>query len=283
MSADLHIRPLAADDLTAATAVSAAAFDLDLTDEAVADRWRTRVSHPLRSDPDGGFVAERDGAVVGVAQVLLRERLWCLALLTVDPLAQSAGAGRALMTRALAYGADRDAGLVVSSSDSRALRLYGRAGFALRPAFDALGPVERGALPRADPAVRAAGAADLEALAAISRDVRGGPHTPELTFALESGAQLLRLEDRGFAVVTPGHGVWLLAARDDAAATALLWAALAVVGNVDGPVVRWITGDQDWAIDVALQAGLRPTPFGALCVRGAPGPLRPFLPSGAFA
>jgi ribosomal protein S18 acetylase RimI-like enzyme len=213
----------------------------------------------------------------------VRERLWCLALLTVDPGAQSAGAGRALLEHALAYGAGGEAGLIVGSSDPRALRLYGRAGFALHPTFDALGPLHRRALPAADRAVREATGTDVEALAAISREVRGGPHTAELEFAFAAGAHVLRHGDRGFAVALPGHGVWLLVARDDAAASALLWAALELVGDVDGPVVRWITAEQTWAVDVALRAGLRPAPFGALCVRGRPGPLRPFLPSGPFA
>jgi len=278
----LTIRQLRPEDLPAAMAVSAAAFELDLSDAETAQRWRERVAHPLRTDPHGGFVAERDGAVVGVAQALRRDGLWVLALLTIDPGGQSAGAGRALLGSSLSYADGPAEGLIVSSSDPRALRLYGRAGFVLHPALDVLGPVDRGALPTPDPQIREAGPADFEALAEISRDVRGGSHTPELEFALRAGARLVRLADRGFAATLPGHAVWLLVARDDEAATALLWSGLAAVGDVDGPVVRWITGEQEWAIDVALRAGLRPSPFGALCARGA-GPLGPFLPSGAFA
>jgi ribosomal protein S18 acetylase RimI-like enzyme len=277
------IRPLGFDDLPAAIAISAAAFELDLGDAEAAERWHARLSHPLRTDPDGGFVAERDGTVVGVAQAILRDGLWVLALLTIDPGDQSAGAGRALLDRALAYGAPARAGMVVSSSDPRALRLYGRAGFALRPAFHALGRVDRTTLPPPDPRVRDAGPADLEALEAISREVRGGPHTPELEFALNGGMSLMRLGDRGFAVADPAHGVWLLAARDEEAATALLWSALAAIEDIEDAVVRWMTGEQDWAIDVVLRAGLRPGPFGGLCARGEHGSLRPFLPSGAFA
>jgi hypothetical protein len=89
--------------------------------------------------------------------------------------------------------------------------------------------------------------------------------------------------DRGFALAHPAHGVWLLVARDDDAGSSLLWSALALAGDSERSVIRWITGAQDWAIAVAVQAGLRLAATGALCVRGNPGPLRPFVPSGPFA
>jgi hypothetical protein len=68
---------------------------------------------------------------------------------------------------------------------------------------------------------------------------------------------MLRHGDRGFAVIMPGLLVWLLAARDPEGAQTLLWNALELVGDVgEGqPTVCWITGGQDWAIDVLLRAG----------------------------
>jgi hypothetical protein len=115
--------------------------------------------------------------------------------------------------------------------------------------------------------------------------VRGAPHTAELAFALERGARLLRHGDRGFVVIQPAWAVWLLAARDPEAAQALLWSGLELVGEVEEgrPVARWITAGQDWAIEVLLKAGFALAPYGALCVRGRPGPLHPFLPSPPFA
>ncbi len=279
----VQIRRLEAADLDAAARTSASAFALDVSEPSTADRWRARVAHPVSTDPDGAFVADRDGRVIGVAQAIRRERLWCLSLLAVAPDAQTSGAGRALLDRALAYGAGADAGLIPSSSDPRALRLYAFAGFSVLPTFEAVGAIDRSALPRADPKVREAGLADLEALAAIARDIRGAPHTLELEFALRSGARLMRLGDRGYAVATPGRGVWLLVAYDEAAAAALLWSALALDDDAERPSVRWITAEQQWAVEVVLRAGLRLVPSGALCVRGLPGPLRPFLPSGPFA
>jgi predicted N-acetyltransferase YhbS len=275
---------MVAADLDAVATISATAFDHDISDEAAASRWHERIAYPLEVDPDGAFVAERDGRVIGAGQAMRRERLWLLSLLTVDPTVQSAGAGRALMDRTLAYGDATDAGLIVSSNDPRAMRLYARAGFAMLPALRSDGSPDRSKFPAADRRVRAGNADDLERLDAIPREIRGAPHTPEVAFLLarDGEARLLLIEGRGFAVVLPGWAVWLLVAREEDSARALLWAAIEAVGDSDQSYVNWITGDQQWAVDVVVRAGLRLTTYGALCVRGHPGPLRPFLPSGPF-
>ena len=276
------IRALAASDLPAVAAVGAAAFGFETSTSADEERWAGRIAHPFITDPLGGIVAERDGRVVGAAQVLIRERLWVLSLLVVEPGGQNAGAGRELVAAALRHGArETDAGLIVSSNDPRALRLYARFGFRLSPAFEAQGTIDRHALPREAAAVRTGG--DLEALAAVSREIRGAPHTTEIEYAVGRGAVLMHLGDRGFAVAMTGHAVWLLAARDEEAARALLWAALEHAGDSERPLIRWITGDQGWAIDVAVRAGLALRAYGAVCVRGEPGPLAPFIPSAPFA
>ena len=268
-------------DVEPAVEVTAAAFGRDLADVAVGRRWRERIAHPWRTDPDGAFVAESDGRVIGVAEAIVRERLWCLSMLAVEPGIQSGGAGRALLERALAYGRTTEAGLLVSSNDPRALRLYGESGFALHPTFEAEGIVDRRRLPRQDGAVCDDDGTDLEALARLTRAIRGAPYAGELRYALDQGGRLLRAADRGFAVVNAEGPLWVLVARDEEAASALLWSALALA---DGPTrVRWITGAQQWAIDVVTRARLRMVAYGALCVRGTPGVLTPFLPSGPFA
>jgi len=281
--ARLHLRALHASDLEVAAPVAAAAFGLDIREPAAAERWLARVAYALETDPDGAYLAELGGEIVGVAQAIERERLWCLSLLAVTPSAQSSGAGRALMERALTYATETtDIGIITSSSDPRALRLYALSGFALWPTFEVAGTLDRSALPQPRGEVHSASRDDLESLAPISREIRGAPHTLELEYALRMGMRVLRIGDRGFAVVSPGHGVWLLVARDDGAAEQLLWAALTIVAT-EHPTVRWITAEQQWAIEIVVRAGLRLVPFGALCVRGAPGPMRAFLPSGPFA
>ncbi len=270
--------------MLAAACVSAAAFNIDLSLPAARDRWLGRVAHALATDPDGCFVAEYGGQVIGVAEAIVREGLWVLSLLAVDPGGQSTGAGRLLMDRALAYAPDRAGGLIVSSNDPRALRLYARGGFALRPTFQARGRLDRRRIPRFRVPISQAGKGDLEALAAVTREVRGAAYTPELAYALDRGSRLLRAGDRGFAIAHPGQGVWLLIARDDEAASALLWSALDYAARDREDVrVRWIDGEQQWAVDVVLAAGLQLEAYGALCVQGRTGSLRPFIPSAPFA
>jgi ribosomal protein S18 acetylase RimI-like enzyme len=279
----LQIRRLEPDDLDAAAELTAAAFGIDVDEQDARQRWLERLAHPVATDPDGAFVAERDGRIIGLSQALCRERLWCLSMLAVDPAVQSAGAGRALLESALGYDNGTDAGVIVSSNDARAMRLYGGAGFALLPTLRTEGALDRTTLPSADARVREAGVEHLEALASISREIRGAPHTAELKYALGRGGRLLRYADRGFVVVLPNWAVWLLVARDQQAAGALLWAAIEAVGDTERPLLSWLTADQQWAIEVAVRAGLRPIAHGALCVRGDPGPLAPFIPSAPFA
>jgi GNAT superfamily N-acetyltransferase len=271
-----------ADDVRGAAATALTAFGVTAPDPRVVDVWQNRVGHCLRTDPDGAVVAEEDGRLVGVAEAIRRDGVWILSLLAVDPAIQSGGVGRALLDAALDYGGPGDAGMIISSSDSRAIGLYGLAGFALQPALEARGSIDLAAMPSGLPDV-SDGADALDELGEISRAVRGATHALELPHALYRGARILRLGDRGFAVAHRGHGVWLLAARDERAAVALLWHALAEVGESDRAPVRWITAQQQWAIAVALRAGLRLTPCGPVCVRGLRAPLQPYLPSPTFA
>ena len=89
------------------------------------------------------------------------------------------------------------------------------------------------------------------------------------------------MSERGYAVVGDSGGLRLLAAYDEAgdarSAQRVARAGDCAVG------VNWITGRQQWAIDVCLEArmDLR-TDIGALCLGGDVGPFRPYLPSGAY-
>jgi GNAT superfamily N-acetyltransferase len=267
--------------------VASAAFaELEAAEDVPASRpehARVRIEHLLGSDPGGCWVGESDGRVVGAAIALLREGLWGLSLLVVAPGHQSAGAGRALLHRATAYGRDAHARVVLSSSDPRAVTAYLGLGLALHPAAAAQGRPHE--LPLSG-AVRPGGAGDAELVAAVDRAVRGAAHGSDIDAhgsdidaLLRTGSRMLVVEERGYAIVGEG-AVRLLAARDEEAAKELLRAALA---GAEEMRVDWLTSDQQWAFQVCREAGLSiRLGWGALLTDGELGPMAPYLPSGAY-
>ncbi|HMJ37174.1 MAG TPA: GNAT family N-acetyltransferase [Baekduia sp.] len=244
-------------------------------------RQQARVSHLLATDPEGSWVAEVDGEIVGVALALVRDDIWGLSLFGVRPGLQGQGIGRLLLAAALGYAAGRRGALILSSTDPRAMRSYARAGFAVKPALAAAGAINRARLP-AGLRTRAGDVeADRELLDAVSRHVRTAAHGRDLGAFVAAGDRLLVLDGRGFAVSRRGSPI-LLAAFDDEAATDLLWSCLAD-GAPGAPVhLDYVTQGNDWAVAVALEAGLSLSPDGPVFVRGETGPFAPYLPSGAY-
>ena len=284
------VRPLRADETQAAADSAFETFaDLDRrtgqqppepTDDLRA-RGAYRVAHLQRTDPDGAWAAELDGRLVGVALALRRGPLWFLSLLTVDPQVQGAGTGRRLLEAALGTAEGAAAGWLVSSEDPRALRRYARAGFDLLPGYDARGVVDRRSLP-AGTGVRDAAPADRELVEEVTAAQRGVGHGPDLDALVENGTRLLVLDGpagRGYAGVSP-RGIRPVAGTTTAAAQAVLWAALAETeGQAELAV---LTADQQWAVQVAVAAGLALRPGSSSGLRGRPGPLTHYLPSGAY-
>jgi GNAT superfamily N-acetyltransferase len=234
----------------------------------------------LETDPGGAWVAERDGALAGVAIALLREGLWGLSLLVVDPAAQGDGLGRELLARAWAYGAGARGHVILSSSDPRAIRAYARLGLELHPAIAAKG-APRGIAPADD--VRPGGPGDLALTEAVDREVRGAAHGGDVLAMLAGGHELLVAPERGYAMLRGGE-LRLLAARDDATARDLLRAALARIADRGAQAdVQFITARQQWAIDVCVEARLELEPdCGCVFTGGDVGPFAPYLPSGAY-
>jgi GNAT superfamily N-acetyltransferase len=239
---------------------------------------RVRVRRLLAADPGGGWVAERDGRVVGCSLALMREGVWGLSLLVVSPGAQSSGVGRELLARAWEYGRGARGWIILASRDSRALRSYARLGLHLHPALAARGRPRRVSSP---PDGRPGTLDDLPLTAEVDRAVRGAAHGDDLVALLESGGDLLVLPDRGYAVVRDG-AIRLLAARDEDGAATLLRACLAAAGAREASV-EWITSAQGWAIAPCLEAGLElRMDVGAVFLAGDVGPFAPYLPSGAY-
>lgn len=237
-----------------------------------------RIRHLIATDPGGAFVAEDGGTLLGAALALQREGLWGLSLLVVDPAAQSAGLGSRLLRFALDYGTDVRGAIILASEDSRALRAYARAGFALHPSLEAAGvprPVE------APPSVRPGSEDDLGLAGEVDRAVRGAAHGPDLLAMLANDNRMLVVEDRGYAMAVGGD-LRLLAATDEQAAADLLRAHLAGTPAGERASVEWVTPRQGWALPVLLEAGLDLHVGGAIFLRGEVGSFSASLPNGAY-
>jgi hypothetical protein len=183
----------------------------------------------------------------------------------------------------LDYYGDCRGGIIIASNDPRALRLYGSSGFALEPTFKASGVVDTDLMPELSQEIVAVDPSRLELLAPISRAVRGAAHTHDLAVALVRDASVFLLPDRGFVVTMPGRGIWALAALDEPAARELLWFGLAHLRDEPAVEVGWISGRQQWAIEIMLAARLSLSAYGAIATRGSLGPLHPYIPSPPFA
>ena len=288
------VRPMQTDDVPAAEVVAWDAlegagrrygFDMGERDEARAAFSQARVHHLRSTDPDGALVADLDGEVVGLALAITRGSLWFLSLLTVREDLQGAGIGRRLLDGALAHGAGCRSGMICASPDPKALRRYGRAGFTLHAGFEALGDPQRGRIPNGLGVRDGDWDRDRDLVEELITLRRGEPYGPDLDWCQKHGMRILvrdgsGTDDRAVVLLSSDHVGTLAGASEDAAAR-VLWAAL---GEAEGRVrVGYLHSLQQWAIAVALEAGLPLTISDALATRGdLLVPPAPYLPSGIF-
>lgn len=272
-----------AEDVPAANRVArdALAFGRPTESDTALRRAERRVAHLQQTDPGGAWVAEADGALVGVALALVREGIWGLSLFAVAEAHRDRGIGRALLEASFGHGADARGHLILSTESPAAMRRYARLGLDLRPCVAAAGTVDRARLPAPDGVVDA-GTAGIPVADAIGRAVRGAGHGVDLAVALEDpGAKLLLADDRAFAWVRDER-IMLVAGLEDAAATRVLGAALAATPPGATVSVDFLSAGQDWAVRACLDAGLALSPDGPMFTAGDLGPLRPYVPSGAY-
>lgn len=287
----ITVRPMNADDIAAADELSwratrgswPAELRPDPAEEPLrAARGKARIAHLLETDPGGAFVAATgDGKVTGVALAIVRERLWALSLLAVDPDHQARGIGIRLLDAAAGHSAGCAARLLLSSSDPRALRAYHRLGLAIRPLIEGVGELNRARIPARLQTRAGDPGADAELIDHCSRHVRGASHLPDIQAAMRTGCELLVVADRGFALARDGVS-YLVCALDEEAASDLTWSALALAGPGEHVAVTNIGPGNDWALRVVFDAGLTPRLDGALFSDGLDAPLAPYLPSGAY-
>jgi GNAT superfamily N-acetyltransferase len=249
--------------------------------EAVARVGRRRIAHLQRTDPEGCFVAQDDdGAIVGLSISLIREGVWGYSLFAVAEHIHGRGLGRALFDAAWDYGRRADGHVILSSAHPAAMRLYGQTGLPLLPCIAAAGIADLSRGPDLA-AVRDGGHDDLGLVDTIGRELRGAGHGVDLPVLLEVGTKLVVVEDRAFAFYR-GPRVILAGGRDDESAALALWGAFARTGRGATLTVDFLTAGQDWAVRACLTAGLALSPDGPMFAGGDLGPLRPYLPSGAY-
>jgi len=244
------------------------------------EAWRLRTRHLLRTDPEGSWVAEDAGGMLGFVTSFTRELMWVLASYAVRPALQGRGIGRPLLEAALHHGRGCLRAMLSSSEDPRATRRYLLAGFEMHPQMFLSGTVDRAALPVVEK-VREGTLADVELMDSIDRRTRGAAHGPD--HELLVGISRLLVSDSttgsGYAYVTASGRLELLAASNRRTAARLLWAVLA--DSQGETTVPHLTAANQWAIEVGTAARLELHQSGYLALRGMKPPA-PYVHHGAL-
>ena len=289
---DVAVRPMTGDDVQDAAEVGRVALDELAAQPRPADAERLawvqgRAAHVLRHDPDGSWVAEHDGTVVGVALATVRGDLWFLSLLAVRRDLQGTGVGRRLLDAALTTSVGCTRAALLASGHPGALRRYLSAGFALEPALEA-----RGRLRAAGSTAVGVRETDVDRsrdlLEAVDAQVRGVTRGPDWELLRATpGRRVLVVDEedarQGYALLRD-ESVDVVAAAEVDVARRLLTSALATLASRDGDVerVHSLTARQGWAHEVAVDAGLTLRPGSTVCTRGAAtSAATPYLAHGA--
>jgi predicted N-acetyltransferase YhbS len=147
------------------------------------------VGQMLANDGCVGLVAERDGEVLGSAFIDERSPIAGIGPVSVDPGAQDAGVGRALMEAALERQRDRQAAgvrLVQTAYHYRSLALYLKLGFDVRETLSVVaGTPPAQSFPGLS--VRPAAAHDVSVCGELCTRVHGHDRSGELRDAIDAG------------------------------------------------------------------------------------------------
>jgi ribosomal protein S18 acetylase RimI-like enzyme len=261
---------------------------LPVTANSIQDERRRldRTRHFLGTDPDGSWVAEDGGTVVGMSQSFVREDYWMLSQLGTVPGRQGRGVGRELLRLALSYGDPDSPGTIQCSRDPKAMALYTSFGFVLHPVVAAWGAMRPGAVARPDDVRRfephEVAERELEVVSGIDRAVRGSARKVDIVAMLaQPGTRLLLHGDQAYAVAKDERIV-TLGARQEESATLVLRAMLAEAPPGETIEINWLTSVQQWAISEVVRAGIELQPYGPVMVRGMDGPPSPYIPNGGF-
>ena len=293
--AGLTIRPMTPDDVPEAERVSDEGFfELDTRRRRISGPaperrsdphravWIERTLHLVGTDPGGCWVAEDETGMVGMATSYRRETLWCLATYAVLPGRQGQGIGKPLLAAALDHGRACTRGMLSSSSDAKAVRVYHQAGFDLHPQMYLTGTLDRSTLPVVEK-VREGSAVRHrpDGLPRPRRPRRRARPRPRADAADAGGCSSpTRRTGSGYAYLNERGQLALLAASNRRTATRLLWAALAD-GPERGDASPTSPGANQWVLDVGFAARLELHQEGYLGLRGMKPP-SPYVHNGAL-
>jgi GNAT superfamily N-acetyltransferase len=292
---DVLIRPARDIDLPAMGRLTAESYhDVDLRTyqrswpdprprlPARQDLWIRRTAHALTTDPDGCWVAEIDGALVGCVVSRVRELMWILSSFAVAPSVQGQGIGRQLLGAALHHGRGCLRAMLAASADPKAARRYRSAGFSLHPQMFLTGVVDRDALPVVE-RVREGTAADIDLMNSLDRQTRGAAHLRDHDLLLLQFRLLVtdRTTGSGYAYVDDTGSPVLLAATNRRTASDLMWEAIATSPPGSTLEVHHVTAANEWAVDVGMSARLSLHQSGYLGLRGMKPP-SPYLHHGSL-
>ena len=225
----------------------------------------------IEEEPEGAFVAEDAGRLVGVAVRWLRPPAWFLAHLFVDPSLHGQGLGRRLIERVLAQGGEEAEfrTLITPAFNPVSISLYMRYGmYPMEPLYAFEAPAEEvrrrlAGRPISDGELLAAQPGTAELLADIDREVlemsRDKLHRQLLRLP-GSECRLFRAsgEPRGYAYVSPRGQVGPLAALAPLGFTEVFEAALAHAAAVSqGRVTALLAGSNTAAMGVAVGLEMR--------------------------
>ena len=195
----ISVRPVTAADVSAVGEIIAVAFNDVFQRHGFPAPWpqlqaaeivpSVYVSYPgVR-----GFVAQRDGRVVGSGFVLIRGDKAGIGPVAIAPEAQGSGAGRAIMERLLEEARDcSSVRLIQEAFNNVSFSLYSKLGFVPREVAPLLVAEDPRPKPAANSAaVRPMTPVDLEAVAALDARLTGMRRQPEYALLLGLGRQLV--------------------------------------------------------------------------------------------
>lgn len=269
---DIECRPMTAADTPDAVDIYASTAYKKPSVDAL-QRLAEILDHFQDHDPGGSWIATVAEAPAGFAVASRRGNLWVLPALFVDPACQASGLGRLLLGRALDYGDGTARGIITSSGDPRATRLYAAAGFTPHPTLYSLGRPDRTSIPSGLTA-REASINDLVFMGSVDAEVRGATREDDLGLLLRQDARAWVLESRsgrGYAIARTGDppidGIPItVVATEIDTARSLLWQTLSEAAA--DTCIEALMPNRQWAFDVAFQAHLRFMPGGPFFTRG---------------